>query len=164
MRRLFRIHIPCYEFEDFSRLIEYGKTPEQICYHRTMNCLEWYIRKAIFYKRIFYLLSMVNLLLPLLSTAIMAWKKDSDIGIILSACTSLSASLLALFNARDKWTSYRTAAENIKRQYALYCAKVEPFDDENAHSRYIMLLEQYMTEVHTHWCDMQAEEIKEEKK
>ena len=70
MRRLFRIHIPCYEFEDFSSLIEYGGTPEQICYHRTMNCLEWYIRKAIFYKRIFYLLSMVNLLLPLLSTAI----------------------------------------------------------------------------------------------
>lgn len=159
MCKLFKKIFRCCESEEFFSQIEYGKDPVEICRLRTKGCLEWYMRKAIFYKYLFYILSLVNLSLPLLSATIMAVTDKKDIGITLASITSLSASLLALFNARDRWTNYRTAAENIKKQYSLYCGKVRPFDDEMAHSNYLYLLEEYMTEVHTHWYQTQMDEI-----
>lgn len=159
IKKLFR----CCESEDFFSQIEYGKSPEEICGRRTRNCLEWYMRKAIFYKYLFYILSVINISLPLASSAIMALYERSDIGIILASITSLSAALLALFNARERWTTYRTAAENIKGQYSLYCGRVGPYEFVDCHSQYLSRLEQYMTDVHTHWCDMQIESAKKEK-
>ena len=158
MCQLIRKIFPCCETKTFFNQIQYGKKPEEICCLRTQNCLEWYVRKAIYYKYMFYILSIINLALPLLSALIIVFNEKSNMGAILAAIASLSASLLALYNARDKWTNYRTAAENIKKQYSLYCGKVAPYDDENAHTRYLLMLEQYMSEVHLQWYNTQKKD------
>ena len=148
---------PCCESETFFEQIQYGKKPEEICGMRTKNCLEWYMRKAVFYKRMFYILSIVNLAVPLASTVLMAQDQSTRVGIVLAGVTSLSASLLALYDMREKWIMYRTAAENIKSQYCLYCGKVFPYDKEDAHAKYLLRLEDYMAGVHVQWYALQKE-------
>ncbi len=154
--------IPCCESKTFLKQIKYEKEPVEICSLRTENCLEWYTRKAIFYKRMFYILSIINLGVPLASTIFMSLKSDTNIGIVLATITSLSASLLALYNMREKWTMYRTAAEYIKSQYCLYCGKVYPYDEEDAHVKYLTLLEKYMASVHVQWYSLQKENKEKE--
>ena len=164
MGQLMKKIIPCREIEEFLEQIQHGKSLKMICSLRTENCLEWYTRRAVFYKRMFNILSVVNLGVPLVSTALMSLGRGKEIGIILSAITSLSTSLLALYNVREKWTMYRTAAEHIKSQYSLYCGEVFPYDGQDGHAKYLTMLETYMAGIHIQWYDMQKEEKKEEKR
>lgn len=155
---------PCCESKAFFEQIQYEKNPVEICSLRTENSLEWYMRKAIFYKRMFYILSIINMGVPLLSTVIMSWDPKTKAGIVLAAVTSFSASLLALYDMREKWLMYRTAAEYIKSQYCLYCGKVFPYDGEDAHEKYLLLLEKYMASVHIQWYGLQKEKGNKEEK
>lgn len=148
---------PSCESQAFFGHIQYGKSPKEICSLRTKNCLEWYMRKAVFYKGMFYTLSIVSVGVPLLSTVIMSLYEQSKVGIVFAALTSFAASLLALFDMREKWIMYRTAAEYIKSQYCLYCGKVAPYDGEDAHAQYLLLLEKYMASVHVQWYDLQRD-------
>lgn len=49
------------------------------------------------------------------------------------------------------------AAENIKRQYTLYCIQAPPYQGEDAHTRYLQMLEQGMAEEHGHWIAQQKD-------
>lgn len=137
--------------------LKYGGRKEDICKFRTRYCIEWYSRKAITYKRAFIILSIINVAIPQISTIVVLQSDCSLTSAIMSAIVSVSASLLALLNVKDRWTSYRTAVEFIKKQYTLYCVRAVPFQGDDAHSIYLNMIEQYMTEEHGHWVDMQRE-------
>ena len=55
MGQLMKKIIPCREIEEFLEQIQHGKSLKMICSLRTENCLEWYTRRAVFYKRMFNL-------------------------------------------------------------------------------------------------------------
>lgn len=148
----------------FINTLEYGMCKEDICRIRTRYCVEWYTRKAIQYKYLFRFLSVFNILLPQISAIAVLWCQCSIVSTIMTALVSVFTALLALLNVKDKWTSYRSAAEYIKRQYSLYCIKEPPFQGDDAHGIYLSMLEQYMTEEHSHWKEMQKKEYSEEKK
>lgn len=140
------------ELNIFIEKIHPNINAEEVCIERTLDCMRWYSRKAIFYKRFFFILSTINIAAPLISTYIISTQKQPIAGAILSALAAFSASMLALFNVNDKWVTYRSASENLKSQYTLYCAKSPPYDKADAHIIYINNIETYMTTVHAHWC------------
>lgn len=140
------------ELRNFIEKIHPGISSEDICKERTLDCLKWYSRKAVFYKRFFFILSIINIAAPLISAYIVTRQEYSLIGAVLSSLTTLSASMLALFNVRDKWVTYRSASEYLKSQYTLYCAKSSPYNNTDADIVYLNNIEVYMTTVHAHWC------------
>lgn len=147
----------------FINSLRYGMGKEEACRIRTRYCVEWYTKKAIKYKHIFIVLSVINIVIPQINAIVILEGKCTLAGAVLSAIVSVSAALLALLNVREKWTSYRSAAEYIKRQYTLYCGEEPPFQGEDAHGVYLSMLEQYMTEEHSHWAEMQQREHENEK-
>lgn len=148
------------ETKTFFDGLNYEITPKTICRNRTIYCLNWYSRKAIFYKNFFYILSVINIAAPLISSLLTTYFEMNIIGATLSALTSFSASLLALFNVRDKWTNYRSATEYIKNQYILYLANAAPYNVDACHTLYLATIEEYMVKVHSHWYHTQTSDEK----
>lgn len=132
--------------------------PKEICRLRTRYCVEWYTRKAVKYKYIFLILSITNIAIPQISTIVVMKCECLLASAIMSSIVSFSAALLALLNVRERWTSYRSAAENIKRQYTLYCLQTSPYQGEEAHMVYLQMLEQSMAEEHRQWIDLQKKD------
>lgn len=141
------------ELQNYINKINPDIPSKEICRERTLDCLRWYSRKAVFYKRFFFLLSIINIAAPLISTYLTSCWKDSLAGSVLAGLTTFSASMLALFNVREKWITYRSVAEYLKSQYTLYCAKSSPYNNDDADMIYLNNIEFYMTTVHAHWCD-----------
>lgn len=141
------------ELETFIEKIRPDQQAESICIERTLDCMRWYSRKAVFYKRFFFILSTINIASPLISTYIISTLELAIAGAVFSALVTFSASMLALFNVNDKWITYRSASEYLKSQYTLYCAKSPPYNNSDADVIYLNNIETYMTTVHAHWCD-----------
>lgn len=97
---------------------------------RVKVSLEWYIEKAAKYRRYFYTLSFISILMPLLITVLNNVCVDSfercyiqNAITICSVFTTLATSILALFKFQEKWILYRSTAEEIKKELSLFSAK-----------------------------------------
>lgn len=137
--------------------LDYKADPRAICKLRTRYCVEWYARKAVKYKNIFLFLSIVNVAAPQISAIFALQGKCSVASAILASIVSFSTALLALLNVKERWTAYRSAAENIKRQYTLYCIQAPPYHGEEAHRLYLQVLEEGMAEEHGCWIAQQRD-------
>lgn len=144
------------EVNDYLTNLTPTSTPHPICQARTIYCLNWYSRKSVFYKTLYYILSIINIIVPLLSSILVITSDEQDmIAAILSSLVSFSASMLSLYCAKDKWTNYRTVAEFIKSHYVLYLSKSAPYHDNNRDSLYLNTIEAKMENVHMHWVNVQ---------
>lgn len=56
------------EIEDFEIL--YRDIPNEVIRERIRSTGEWYIRHAILYKRFFYILSIISIILPLIISSV----------------------------------------------------------------------------------------------
>lgn len=137
--------------------LEFGADPVEICKQRTRYCVEWYTKKAVKYKNIFIFLSIVNVAVPQISAIVALKGKCSVVSAIMASLVSFSTALLALLNVKERWTAYRAAAENIKRQYTLYCIQAPPYEGGEAHRLYLQMLEQGMAEEHGRWIAQQRD-------
>lgn len=137
--------------------LEFGADPGTICRLRTRYCVEWYTKKAVKYKSIFIFLSIVNVAVPQISAIFALKGKCSFATAIMASLVSFSTALLALLNVKERWTAYRAGAENIKRQYTLYCIQAPPYQGEEAHRLYLQILEQGMAEEHGRWIAQQRD-------
>jgi hypothetical protein len=113
--------------------------------------LKWYAEEAIWNKWVYYVLSFIGMLCPLVNAVFVVLVDCKVVTIILSSIVSLSTSLLALTNARLKWENYRTEAEFLKKEYVLFQAKVGDYGTENRTSIYLCKIENSMQEVHKNW-------------
>lgn len=146
------------ETNEFLKDLTLSTTPQNICKARTVYCLNWYSRKANFYKQMYHGLSIINIAAPLLSSIIISLAPEKDTLVaVLSAIATFCASLLSLFGAKDKWTNYRTAAEFIKTQYTLYLSQSAPYNikSSDATSLYLNTIESHMQNTHAHWVNVQ---------
>ncbi len=150
------------EFDTFWKSYEKGADLESICQSRTEYSLRWYTRKALLYKNLFYTFSIINIVAPLISSAVTSCLEWNCVGVFISVFGSASASLLVLFNMKDKWSTYRTAAEYIKSQYTLYLAKIEAYSGQNPEERYLSMLEAYMQNIHNQWLKKQDNKGKDD--
>lgn len=100
---------------------------------RIEHLLDWYIRKANFYKNLFYALSfsliVINALIPvLINTEIM--NKNLIISIISCIATIITSSL-TLFTMKDTWFRYRDNVESMKSECIKFTHKIGVYKDGN---------------------------------
>ncbi|MDU2162595.1 DUF4231 domain-containing protein [Intestinibacter bartlettii] len=101
--------------------------------NRINHLLDWYIRKANFYKNIFYMLSfsliVINALIPvLINTQI----KNKDLIISgISCIATIITSSLTLFTMKDTWFRYRDNVESMKSECIKFANKIGVYKDGN---------------------------------
>lgn len=150
------------EIKEYLEGLDRNQSSEKNCIARTYYCLNWYSKKANKYKIYYYIFSIINVAVPLISSILITQFENMELYVaILSAITSFSASLLSLLKIHEKWTNYRTAAEYLKRQFVLYITKTEPYDKiETCDFLYLKDIEVFMSDVHSKWCELQNNENK----
>lgn len=133
--------------------ILYTKIPNETEKIRIQSCVEWYTEHAILYKWIFYILSIIGIVLPLVVTTLNVagnGEKTKFVTVICSAFISLCASLLTLTKCHEKWTLYRSTLESMKRVLMHYwCEKEENREVRNL----ILKLEECMEAEHLKWAE-----------
>lgn len=146
-----RVFMICNEWNQVKKLLKI-QDKKEVCNIWTEYCLQWFTKKAIINKRRFYLFSIVSIVCPLLNTIETVWFDYAEIAVILSSLTALSSALLALFNAREKWNNYRSAAEFIKNEYMLYQAYAAPYENEKCRDEiYLKTIGDFMQRTHKKW-------------
>lgn len=124
---------------------------------RFEQSVKWYIRKAVKYKRIYFLFMIISIVLPAVATVLINiplldnnWAKP--IITILTVLTSTTTTLLSLFRAKDKWIHFRYMAETLQSEYSLYIEGAKDYaDDETKNVKFIENIEAMMSEEHNKW-------------
>lgn len=104
---------------------------------RIKHILEWYIRKADFYKRIFYFFSVaaivVNACVPIMNQMQSKTKWDGYLVIAttLSGIATVLISMVTLFTMKDTWFRYRKHAELIKKECIMHAVKKKDYNGED---------------------------------
>ena len=91
--------------------------------HRIKTSLDYYIWNATFYKKLYYFLSIIAIILPSAATLVSGLKLGTDHDWLIptiTAVTAIVSGLLALLKCNDKKKSYRDSAENIKSELSSY--------------------------------------------
>lgn len=110
------------------------KFQEGIVKDRTVYLLNWYSKKAEFYKRITYFATLFSVLIPALITLLNSGilgavlpkcTSEQFWTIVLSALSSLGAGLYAFIQSKDHWIRYRMTAEVLKRETILFLGMYE---------------------------------------
>lgn len=140
----------------------------------TKYCLQWYIRKANRNRIGYYILSIITVLFPLLNAAFINMDEaylpefmrtnSSMIHIVftvLSILTSFASSMLALFNVKEKWNIYRSAAEYIKMQYIEFEASTKEKTEQEIND-YMKKINMYMQDTHMKWQSVAFQEEKQQ--
>lgn len=91
---------------------------DKLIKRRIDHLLDWYVRKANFYKNLFYILStaliIINAIIPILSATEII-QKDIIISCISCIATIITSSL-TLFTMKDTWFRYRNSVEMMKSE------------------------------------------------
>lgn len=124
---------------------------DAICRIRTEYCMEWYTEKARKNKKLYYFLTTVGLVCPLLNAVLAVCIDCKAATVTLSGITTLAAAALGMTNAQSKWENYRSAAEFLKTEYTMFKGKVEPYDKKGRGAVYIKTIEEFMRETHMRW-------------
>ena len=106
---------------------------DELIKKRIEHLLDWYIRKANFYKNLFYILSMlliiINAIIPVLSGTQIN-NKDIVISCISSIATIITSSL-TLFTMKDTWFRYRNSVEIMKSECIKFNCNLNEYNGNN---------------------------------
>lgn len=97
---------------------------------RIKYSLNWFIKKAVVYKRCYYIFSSGSIITPLVLTILNSVESQTfmaydfkQYGAVLATLATVSASFLALFRFKDHWQEYRETTEVIKAELVKYQLK-----------------------------------------
>lgn len=121
--------------------------------YRIEDVLHWYIRKASFYKTLFYVLSMV---LILINTSIpcinqLNVENSSILVTFISSIAAIITSALTLFTMKDSWFRYRNHAELIKKECSLFNAETGIYSESEKEKLLIVKIEEIIGQEILSW-------------
>lgn len=140
------------EWKEVKNYLLNDSTDQQaVCKERTEYCLNWFIKRACLHKTLFYIFTIISTACPLLSSVILVCIDCKLLTIILTSITTMSGTLLAMFNCRGNWDNYRSTAEYLKKEYCLYKGMVSPYDGKDREEKYLMNIEEFMGQTNKKW-------------
>ena len=148
------------EKEDFKKL--YEGIQNDVVRERIRASGEWYIERATKYKRIFFILSAIGIIAPLLVTVIISAGlnstkdgNDMTFRIVIAACSALasfSSTFMVVLKCKEKWTNYRNTVEQIKSELVYY--SIDEGTDSERLKKLVDRTEKIMREEHGRWNEI----------
>lgn len=120
---------------------------------RVEQVLNWNVKKATYHKYLFYLLSMITIILNS-SIPIINQLNEYDLAItIIASITSIITSILTLINFKDVWYRYRKTAEEIKRECMKLNCRYGEYEFEDRETRFLINFESIVSNETDLWIE-----------
>lgn len=134
--------------------------------NRIDHILSWYTNKATFYKRLFYTLSVVLLVINASIPFINQLELDYSPIIItgVSTIATIITGILTLFTMKDTWFRYRNHVELIKSQCSLFNGQVGVYSKDSREKQLIRNIESIIDEERGLWKLVKFEEENDDSK
>lgn len=135
------------EFESIKFLVD--EVQDNFAQNFVSTNLKWYIEKAVRSKFYFYILTVLTIVCPIVSSIFSITDSEMSslpfrcLGIIFTGTASASAAFLVMLDCRKKWAVYRNEAEYIKSILARR--------DYESPEELITKIEESMSETHEEW-------------
>mgnify|MGYP002623261596 CR=1 FL=1 len=157
--------------ESENKRIAYLFSEEGNCVEqRYEDCQKWFVRKACFYKAMYYLLTAVSGICPLLIAGFgsrwteMGGSFGQNASVILSTAAGVAVLLNNMTKAHERWITYRGAAETLKMMRAEFLAKRHSLKLKHTDEKevvdleleFLLKIERYMGEENERWMDRNA--------
>lgn len=128
---------------------------------RLAHELYTYANRAVFYKKIYYILTFATIICPalILVTNVFSTNLISIPAVIVGALSSLSsiaAGILAAANIRDNWLTYRSNCELLKEEVFLYTTASIPYDNKDPLVNEKLFIEKVFTLYHNEYSMWKA--------
>lgn len=132
----------------FTRTIE-----NQIIKQRVHQVLEWNIKKATRNKIIFYILSIVVLILNGIIPIINQLNGSKAIVTAISSITAVITGIITLINFKDVWYRYRVTAEKIKRECMMLSSRNGEYRECDREEKFIVNFENLLLDERDLWAN-----------
>ena len=118
---------------------------------RLEDQIQWYSKKSSFYKKLFYTIRAIEIIIAGLIPALFHWSLIKGVIPFLSSIVAILAGLIALFKFQENWISYRTTSESLKHEKYLYLTKTSPYDKENSFEILVKTVENITSKENSLW-------------
>jgi len=123
--------------------------------------LKWYDSRSIRYKRLNFALKISAIvmgpIIPILALLDQKWAT-----VVLSSILAILTGVINLCNFEEKWHSYRTTCEMLRKEKYLYEHKVHEYrETEDPEGLFVERVESIISSEHTRW--LEAEKRKRKK-
>ena len=120
---------------------------------RVYQVLSWNIIKSTRYKRMFYILSILILIL---NASIPV--KFPIVVTIIASISSVITGIITLINFKDVWYRYRVTAEKIKTECMLLNCRLGQYSCVNREKKFLIRIEEILAEDQESWIKSRFED------
>jgi hypothetical protein len=125
--------------------------------------VNWYDSKSILYKRLNYIFQVSTIVIgpivPILALLDFKWET-----VLLSAMMAILIEILNFGKFEEKWHSYRTTCETLKKEKHYYQQKVNEYRDAtDPEGLFVERVESLISREHTKWVTIEKGKKKENK-
>ncbi|EOU1755917.1 DUF4231 domain-containing protein [Clostridium perfringens] len=120
---------------------------------RVGQVLEWNIKKATKYKFLFYLLSIIIIILNASIPIINQINGYEILITIISSIVLALTSIISLINFKDTWHRYRYTAEAIKGECMRFNCRTIEYRDENRDTVFLERIERLISAERELWIE-----------
>lgn len=126
---------------------------------RLEDQIKWYSSKSSKYKCIFYIIRTLEVALaasvPVMFHYVPTKSFVPSVGAIIAMC----ASLTSLFRLYEKWISYRSTSEILKKEKYLYLTRTSPYDKDDRFHKLVDNVELTVSIENTSWSRRHSSDI-----
>ena len=138
---------------------EFGKYLKE----RYEDQVAWYDRRAVLYKRLNYIFQMPTILIAAV-VPIFAVLENKWTTVVLSTMMAILTGITNLCKFEEKWHSYRTTCETLKKEYFFYKSKINEYRDAaEPEELFVERVESAISREHTKWLVTEKGKKKESK-
>lgn len=124
---------------------------------RVNDQIDWFIRESKFNRYAYYTTKVILTLSAAAMPALTnlnehSWPKLT-IGIV-SVMTVFLANINSIFNFKDKWLVYRSAAEFLKSELYQFEAKAGKYKDASSENLFVEAIEKCLNGINSQWKDV----------
>lgn len=118
---------------------------------RVYQVLKWNIIKSTNYKRIFYFLSVILLILNASIPVINQIEKFPIVVTIIASISTVITGIITLINFKDVWHRYRLTAERIKTECMLLNCRLGQYSGIDREKKFMLRFEEILAENQELW-------------
>jgi len=134
---------------------------EEYINERLNNQIDWYEKKSIKNKKLFYTFHILEIFIALSIPFLSNITNEESLWLyktigFLSLTIAMIASILSLSKYQVNWIQYRSTSEYLKSEKYMYLTKSGPYNQDQSYNVLVQRIEEAILKENSKWIELQS--------